>query len=169
MEIGMKYHMRRSDKEITDKEILKKILKKTQYVTIAMSMDGRPYLVSLSHGYDESSNRIYFHCAKEGKKLDYLRSNNEVWGQAVLDHGYFWAEDPCESNYFFASVHFSGKVTFIEDPEEKRHALECLVRQLNSNPEQLIARLAPDRIARTLVGRIDIDLMTGKKSEEVTI
>ncbi len=165
----MRYHMRRSDKEITDPETLKKILKTAQYVTIAMSMDGRPYLVSLSHGYDESRNCIYFHCAKEGKKLDYLRSNNSVWGQVVLDHGYSQAEDPCESNYLFASVHFSGKVTFIEEPEEKRHAFECLIRQLNNSPQPLMARLASDGIVKTFIGRIDIDFMTGKKSEEVTI
>lgn len=165
----MRYHMRRSDKEITDPEILKKILKTTQYVTLAMSMDGRPYLVSLSHGFDEDGNCIYFHCAKEGKKLDYLRSNNAVWGQAILDHGYFRAEDPCECNYFFASVHFSGKATFLEDPVEKRKALECLIKQLNSDPEPLIARLTSDRITRILIGRIDIDFMTGKKSEEVTV
>jgi len=165
----MRYHMRRSDKEITDPEILKKIMKTAGYVTIAMSMDGRPYLVSLSHGYDESRNCVYFHCANEGKKLDYLRSNDAVWGQAVLDHGYFRAEDPCEGNYFFASVHFSGKVTFIEDLDEKRRALECLIRQLNGEPKPLITRLSPDRIAGVQIGRIDIDFMTGKKSEEVTV
>ena len=165
----MIYHVRRKDKEITDEVVMKRILKTTQYVTIAMAREDRPYLVSLSHGYDEDGNCIYFHCAKEGKKLDYLRSNNAVWGQAILDHGYFRAEDPCECNYFFASVHFSGKVTFLEDPEEKRKALECLIKQLNSDPEPLIARLTSERITRTLIGRIDIDFITGKKSEEVTV
>jgi nitroimidazol reductase NimA-like FMN-containing flavoprotein (pyridoxamine 5'-phosphate oxidase superfamily) len=165
----MRYNMRRSDKEITDPETLKKILKTAPYVTIAMSMEGKPYLVSLSHGYDESRNCVYFHCAKKGKKLDYLRSNDVVWGQAVLDHGYFRAEDPCEYNHLFASVHFSGKVTFIDDPDEKRHALECLIRQLNGEPEPSITRLSPDRIAGVQIGRIDIDFMTGKKSKEVTV
>ena len=74
----MTYHVRRKDKEITDIAVLKKILKSAKYVTIAFSMDNQPYLVSLSHGYDENRNCIYFHCAKEGKKLDYLKSNSTM-------------------------------------------------------------------------------------------
>lgn len=66
----MTYHLKRKDLEITDVNIIKKILKSTKYVTIALSMDNKPYLVSLSHGYDEKRNCIYFHCAGEGKKLD---------------------------------------------------------------------------------------------------
>lgn len=78
MPIMQKYHMRRTDREITNAATLKKILKSTQYVTIAMSMDDQPYLVSLSHGYDEERNCIYFHSAKEGKKLDYLKKSKSV-------------------------------------------------------------------------------------------
>ncbi len=63
----MKYHMLRHDKEITDEETLKKILKTTQYVTLAMVKDSEPYLVSLSHGYDEEKHCIYFHSPKKGK------------------------------------------------------------------------------------------------------
>jgi nitroimidazol reductase NimA-like FMN-containing flavoprotein (pyridoxamine 5'-phosphate oxidase superfamily) len=84
----MKYRLRRKDKEISDQTELRNILKITKYVTIALCMDNRPYLVSLSHGYDETRNCIYFHCAKAGKKIDYIKSNNTVWGQAIEDHGY---------------------------------------------------------------------------------
>ena len=64
----MTYHLRRKDLEIADVNILKKILKSTAYVTIALAMDNKPYLVSLSHGYDEKRNCIYFHCAGKGKR-----------------------------------------------------------------------------------------------------
>ena len=64
----MTYHLKRKDLEITDANIVKKILKSTKYVTIALSMDNKPYLVSLSHGYDEKRNCIYFHCAGKGKR-----------------------------------------------------------------------------------------------------
>ena len=164
----MTYHMKRKDKEITDVNVLKKILKSTKYVTIALCKDNQPYLVTLSHGYDENCNCIYFHCAKEGKKLDYLKSNNTVWGQAMLDCGY--SEGQC--NHLFASVHFRGKVTIIEQPEEKRLALKCMIRQLDKNPEPLIAKqvkLDSERLKKTVIGRIDLDYMSGKKSKEITI
>lgn len=161
----MRFHVRRTDKEITDPAIMRRILKSTQYVTLAMSMDNQPYLVSVSHGYDEDRNCIYFHCASEGKKLTYLKSNNSVWGQAVLDHGY--AEGKC--THLYASVHFSGKVTLLNSLKEKRHALECMIRQLDGKPEPLIAGLSPERLEKIVIGRADIDYMSGKKSAEVTI
>jgi len=161
----MRYHVRRTDKEITDEAVMKKMLKSAKYVTIAMSLDDRPYLVSLSHGYDEDRNSIYFHCAEEGKKLDYMRSNSTVWGQALLDLGY--SEGAC--THIFASVHFQGKVTLLEGLDEKRRAMECMMRHLDGDPEPMISRLTSDRLNGTAMGRIDIEYMSGKKSDEVTL
>ena len=161
----MSFHLRRKDKEIADERLLKKILRTAKYVTIALSMNNEPYLVSLSHGYDEKKNCVYFHCAREGKKLQYLRSNNTVWGQALLDYGY--SEGEC--TYLYASVHFSGKVTMLENLKEKREALACMIRQIDKNPETLITDLRPERLRNTVVGRIDVAYMSGKKSKEVTI
>jgi len=161
----IRYHMRRTDKEIEDKSLLKKILGSAHYVTLAMSLNDQPYLVSLSQGYDGERNCIYFHCAREGKKLDYMKSNNKVWGQALLDYGY--SQGNC--THLFASVHFSGRVTFLEDLEEKRRAMMHMMRQLDGDPERLIERLDLERLKRTVIGRIDIEYISGKKSKEVTI
>lgn len=161
----MAFHVRRKDKELVDPSDLKKILKSSQYVTLAMSANNQPYLVSLSHGYDEEHNCIYFHGAPEGKKLEYLRTNNAVWGQALLDHGY--SQRKC--THLYASVHFSGRVTLLTDPEEKIHGMLCAMKQLDKNPEGLAKRLSPESVQRVTVGRIDIDHMTGKKSAEVTV
>ena len=161
----MSFHLRRKDKEITETTVLKKILKSSAYVTLALSMNNQPYLVSLSHGYDEDRNCLFFHCAKEGKKLEYLRSNNSVWGQALVDRGY--AQGECSHKY--ASVHFSGKVVLLESLEDKLTAVKCMINQLDSNPEKLVADLNSERLKNTVIGRIDIDYMTGKKSKEVTV
>ena len=160
-----RYHVRRTDKEVKDEATLKKILKTAQYVTLAMSLNDQPYLVSLSCGYDEERNCVYFHSAKQGKKLDYMRGNNNVWGQALLDHGY----DQGECTHLYASVHFSGKAALIEDPSEKRRAMACMTRQLDKDPEPLIAELGPERLGRAVIGRVDIEHMTGKKSKEVIL
>ena len=138
----MKYHMRRHDKEIKDENILKKILRITQYVTLAMVKNNEPYLVSLSHGYDEKKHCIYFHCAQEGKKIDFLKANPLVWGQAMLDQGY--VEIECSHNY--ASVMFSGKVEFIDDKEERWEAISLMTRQLDLNAEEMIANRKPESL-----------------------
>ena len=109
----MHYHMRRKDKEFKEKTLLEKVLKDTQYVTLAMVDEGEPYLVTLSHGYDPENGRIYIHMANGGKKLDVLRKYPKVWGQAMHDHGYHKGE----CSHLYVSVMFKGKVNFIGDAE----------------------------------------------------
>jgi nitroimidazol reductase NimA-like FMN-containing flavoprotein (pyridoxamine 5'-phosphate oxidase superfamily) len=157
----MQFHVRRKDREITNPQTLKHVLKTTKYVTIAMCMDGEPYLVSLSHGYDETRGCLYFHCADEGKKLAYFKANSRVWGQAVLDYG---VTDECD--YAYTSVHFQGTVTLIDDLTEKQHGMEVLVHQLSQTPEEKLSKIKPDKFARTAMGRIDITHMTGKQHRQ---
>ena len=161
----MKYHMLRHDKEITDEETLKKILKTTQYVTLAMVKDSEPYLVSLSHGYDEEKHCIYFHSPKKGKKLDFMRASPGVWGQALLDRGY--VEGEC--THHFVCVMFSGNVSFIEDKEERWEAMSLMNRQLDPNAEDMIAKRKPESLDSAAIGKIKIDYWSGKKSQEVTV
>jgi nitroimidazol reductase NimA-like FMN-containing flavoprotein (pyridoxamine 5'-phosphate oxidase superfamily) len=154
----MSFHVRRKDREITDHEAMRRVLKSTKYVTIALCMGNEPYLVSLSHGYDEQRNCIYFHCANEGKKLVYAKANNTVWGQAVMDYG---VTDDCD--YAYTSVHFSGKLRLVDSLEEKQHAIQIMVSQLSTNPEAKLAKINPEKLATTTMGRIDINAITGKQ------
>jgi len=154
----MSFHVRRKDREINDTDELRQVLKCTKYVTVALCMNNEPYLVSLSHGYDQAKNCLYFHCAPEGKKLIFLKANEKVWGQAVLDFG---VTDECD--YAYTSVHFSGKISLINDLNEKHHAIEVLVRQVSLNPEAKLANIKPEKLEKTTMGKIDIEYMTGKK------
>lgn len=156
----MSFHVRRKDREITASGALKKVLKATKYVTIALCMDDEPYLVSLSHGYDEARNCLYFHCADEGKKLVYLEANSTVWGQAVEDYG---VTDECD--YAYKSVHFKGTMSLITDLTEKQHAMEVLVRQLSTTPEEKLAKIKPEKLAQTTMGKIDITYLSGKQHQ----
>jgi uncharacterized protein len=156
----MSFHVRRKDREITDPAGMRQILKNTKYVTVALCMDNQPYLVSLSHGYDEEKNCIYFHCAPEGKKLVYAKANNHVWGQAVQDFG---VTEECD--YAYCSVQFSGKLVLIEDLKEKMHALDVLVRQVSLKPEEKLAKVKPEKLEKTTIGRIDIEYLSGKKHQ----
>ncbi len=162
----MTYHMRRADKEIKDPDEIKRILKGTRYMTLAMARDGEPYLVSLSHGYDEERNALYFHSAAEGKKLDYLRVSPRVWGQVVVDRGY--AEGECTHRY--ATVMFRGSVRFLESLEDKRRALGTMIGQLDPDPEPLLKRLLDsERLKTTVVGEIRLEEVTGKKTPGIQI
>lgn len=160
-----KFHgMRRKEKEITDPAELKAVLAAAKYVTVAMCRGDEPYLVTLSHGYDEKGNAIYFHCAREGKKIEILAANDRVWGQALVDRGY--ADGRCD--HLFTSVHFHGRVSFIADDAEKRHALAVMIRQLEGDPARVMSHQVNEAsVAKVHIGRIDLDFLSGKRSEKV--
>jgi uncharacterized protein len=156
----MSFHVRRRDREITDIDEMRIVLKNTKYVTVALCMKNEPYLVALNHGYDQAHNCIYFHCAPEGKKLVYADANPNVWGEAILDFG---VTEECD--YAYTSVHFSGKLSLITDLSEKHNAMEILVRQVSINPEAKLSKIKPEKLASTIIGKIGIDYMSGKKHQ----
>ncbi len=158
--------IRRKEKEIENKDEMISIIESVQYITVAMSLNNEPYLVTLSHGYDRENNCIYFHCAQDGKKVDILRENNVVWGQALDDHGY--VDGSCD--HLYATTQFKGRVSFIEDSKEKRHALSIMIDQLESDPAKVIEPQMTEKSIKSVnIGRIDIDYMSGKKAKEVII
>jgi len=154
--------IRRKERAITDEDEMKDILKSTEYITIAMCKANKPYLATLSHGYDPEQNAIFFHCANEGKKIDYLKSNDMVWGQATKDMGY--VQGKCSHKY--ASTQFKGKITFLKSLNQKKQALITMIQQLDENPELVIERdLTKKSIQNVTVGRIDIEYLSGKRSD----
>lgn len=158
--------MRRKEKAIESIEEMQHILETAKYITIAMCEDNEPYLVTLSHGYDPEEHCIYFHCASEGKKIDILKKNNIVWGQAIIDDGY--VQGACD--HLYATTQFRGKVVFLDDFEEKKVALENMINKLDDKPEEVAEKqLTEKSINRVTIGRIDIEYMSGKRAKDVII
>lgn len=160
------YHMRRKDKQVTEHDELVKPLKEAEYITLALCSKNKPYIATLSHGYDEKNNCIYFHSAREGNKIDILKDNPLVWGQALIDSGY--QHGSCD--HLYHTTQFSGSVTFVEDMTEKKYALRTMVNQLDKAPDKIIKdQVKPSSIAKVHVGRIDIQEMKGKKADKIII
>jgi uncharacterized protein len=159
-----RYHLRRADKALEDYAELKGILRAQKFVTLALCREDEPYLVTMNHGYDEAGGCLYFHCAAEGKKLDILRANPRVWGQALEDLGY--REGQCDHGY--RTVQFEGLAEFVTDLDEKRHALEVMIDQLEPDPGPVKARtLEPARVKAVGILRVRLTAMTGKQAIKV--
>ncbi len=122
----MTHHMRRKDRAITDPARIGAILNAGRYCTFGLVDGDEPYVFTLSYGYDGCGSRMYCHAAREGRKLDIIRRNPLGCGTVILDHGY----TPGECEHPFESVVMDGRFRILEDTEEKRHALQVLVGQL---------------------------------------
>lgn len=70
--------MRRFKQQIADSEC-KEILKNEKHEVLSLlGDDGYPYGIPLSHLYSEEDNKIYFHGAKEGHKIDAIKNYDKV-------------------------------------------------------------------------------------------
>lgn len=123
--------MRRKDREVTDIEGIKSILDSCKTCHIAMIDNDIPYIVPLSYGYELEAGTLtlYFHCAKEGRKLDILRQNNRVCYEMCCEGEPIHADIPCNSGYYYSSIIGNGKVIFVEDASEKCKALAKMFLQ----------------------------------------
>jgi nitroimidazol reductase NimA-like FMN-containing flavoprotein (pyridoxamine 5'-phosphate oxidase superfamily) len=151
--------MRHPDKEMDHNEIVD-VIGKGRLMTVAMSKDDEPYLVTANYAFDEKEECFYFHCAKSGKKIDYLRGNPAVWGQVMEDGGYVQGE--CEHKY--RSVHFKGTASILDEEAGVKNALVFLIEQQEDDPNPVKKRnIETGKFTGAIMVRIDVDGFTGKK------
>jgi nitroimidazol reductase NimA-like FMN-containing flavoprotein (pyridoxamine 5'-phosphate oxidase superfamily) len=167
----MKFHLRRLDREINDQKALKRLLGHQQYFVMSMADGGEPYAVPLGYVYDEEENALYFHSAKEGKKIEFLKKNPRVWGFVVIDEGV--QSGGCVNLY--ASSMFLGKVEWVSDAAEKARAMNLFAERLSIDVEGTKQRLEKmfeagrALPAGVVIAKIRIEELTGKHSTEMTV
>ncbi|MFX1456433.1 MAG: pyridoxamine 5'-phosphate oxidase family protein [Promethearchaeota archaeon] len=156
------YHMRRNEKEITDKGEIFNIIKSGKYTSISLSKENEPYIITLSYGFDSNKNALYFHCAAEGQKIDFVKSNPYVCGTIIEDNGY---KDGC--GQAFRSIVYRGTISIVKDIEEKKHGFDILIDHLEKNPEEVKKNLlkSEEVYIKPSILRLDISEMTCKEEK----
>jgi nitroimidazol reductase NimA-like FMN-containing flavoprotein (pyridoxamine 5'-phosphate oxidase superfamily) len=167
----MKFHLRRVDRKIEDERTLKRLLAHQQYLTLSMADGSEPYAVPLGYVYDEAVDTVYFHCAKEGKKVEFLRKNPRVWCVVTLDEGV--QEGACVNLY--ASAMFSGRVEWVTDAEEKKRVMNLFAEKLSRDSEGVKQRLkalfggSEAALTGVVFAKIKVEELSGKRSTEMTV
>jgi nitroimidazol reductase NimA-like FMN-containing flavoprotein (pyridoxamine 5'-phosphate oxidase superfamily) len=152
--------MRRSDKEITDLETIHAIVRGCEVCRLGLAVDGEPYVVPVSFGFNGES--VFFHTAKHGKKIDMMAANPRVCVQfernvkLVTDD-----EDACSWTFHFESVIGFGSVTELVAGRDKIIGLNRIMKHY-SNRDWTFQGPSLDS---TRVWRVDLDGLTGKRSE----
>jgi nitroimidazol reductase NimA-like FMN-containing flavoprotein (pyridoxamine 5'-phosphate oxidase superfamily) len=127
--------MRRAEFDVKDKNSINEILQACEYGTLSLISEGKPYVVALNFVFFENS--IFFHGAKEGKKIEAIKSNPNASFLVVKPYSFIpsYFSDTmaaCPATQFFASVLFEGKVAFIEDGNIKAKVLNALMKKFQS-------------------------------------
>jgi len=154
--------MIRIEKSITDKKTITELLNKGRYITIALSKNDNPYVITMSYGYDNSRDALYFHCAKEGQKIDYIKYNPQACGTIIEDNGY---NEDCAQ--MFRSLVIKGRIVLVDTIQEKKHAFDILLNHLEKDPSIMKEKhLKNDENYKNPgVLRFDITEITGKEEK----
>ena len=146
--------MRRKDRE-RDAAFAWEVFDRAPYAVLSMRDEEGGYGVPVSPA--RIGEKVYFHCARTGKKLDCLAK----WPQAALT-----VVTDVGPDYFgcnFRSAILRGEVSLVEDEAERAEALRAISQRYC--PEDMAdfnAYLAP-RAQSTAVCRMDVEVVTGKE------
>lgn len=154
--------MRRNDRAQSPEFSLALIDRCTHGVVAFADKTGIPYCVPLS--LIRIDNALYFHCAKEGKKLDLLRQNGQVCITFVGNDCPAFVENQHEYTTYFESVIVTGHAFEVTSFEEKILALHrlCELRTPNGMTGDHFDLAVDASLSHTAVFRIDMDEITGK-------
>jgi nitroimidazol reductase NimA-like FMN-containing flavoprotein (pyridoxamine 5'-phosphate oxidase superfamily) len=116
----------------------------------------QPYVVPLNFGYD--GRYLYFHSAKEGRKIDIIRRNNCVCFEFDILHDIVLSDTACNCSARYESVIGSGIASIVDTEEDKTAALEWIMRQYKSSAYDFMEK----KLIDTLVIRVEILDISGK-------
>ena len=156
--------MRRKDREITDPETIQQILSSCRCCRLGLCDQGKAYIVPLNFGcaLGDGTYVLYFHGAQEGRKIDLIRKTG--WAGFEMDTGYQLneADQACGYSAAFQSIIGGGRVSFIEDPEEKKKALCCIMAHNTSRSDWVFPEAA---LKATCVYKLDVEELSCKEHE----
>lgn len=152
--------MRRGNQLLSREDTIAVMERCTNGVMACLGDDGYPYAVPVSYVY--YNNKIYFHSAKEGHKIDSIAKNPKV-SFSVID------EDKIVSGEFttyFRSVIAFGKVRIVEG-DERLEAFRALVEKYSGDQPEEAKHKEITGCTRAYIIAIDIEHMTGKEAIEL--
>ncbi|HTZ39789.1 MAG TPA: pyridoxamine 5'-phosphate oxidase family protein [Syntrophales bacterium] len=150
--------MRKREREIKDIQDIHEILEKSLVCRLGLCDDGQPYVVPMNYGYRGS--RLYFHCAREGRKIDVLRRNDRVCVEVDTDIRIVKGDAPCQWTAKYRSVIGMGRARIIEDEKEKRAGLGIIMDHYGGGGDGF----DEGSLQRTLVIEVVLESLTGKQS-----
>jgi len=119
---------------ITELTEIEAIIRKCPYCTVGITdLEGNPYVVPMNFAYRDGI--IYLHSGPEGSKVTIAEKHPRVCITFCEGHElvYMHRQVACSYSMKSRSVICHGNVRFIEDMDEKREALDIIMRQYTSD------------------------------------
>lgn len=152
----------RRKKNIISEDAVKQLLRNGKRGVLAVNGDdGYPYAFPINYFYDEKNEKIYFHGAKAGHKVDALKKSDKVCFTVYGNERYVkgdWAP-------YLQSAIIYGRCQLIQNEQYTEEKIRELAMKYYPTKEEVEEEIASD-IRAVQLFEIRIEHMSGKQVHE---
>lgn len=154
--------MRRKEREVTDKNRLREIIESCHCIRVGFIDNGHVYIVPVNFGcvYEDEKYTFYFHSAKEGRKMTLIKENPTVGFEMDTGYELKTAAAACAHSAYFQSVIGEGKISVVEDTEEKKKGLRMVMEHETGNGDW---EFQDKMVQAVCVWKLTVSEITGKE------
>lgn len=153
--------MRRFKQQVSREECVRILKEQVRGVLAVNGDDGYPYALPINFWYDSDSDRIYFHGAAEGHKIDAIDRDDKV-SFCVMNEGYIEKESGWKR--IITSVITFGRMKHVEDPEQQLLIARRIAEKVYPDEKTVDDEVAKYKTVPCL--ELVPEHMTGKKVRE---
>ena len=156
--------MRRNKQQLSQEATVQILTEATNGVLALNGDNGYTYAVPLSFAY--ADNKIYFHAALSGHKLDAIKKNDKVSFCVVAQDDVI--QETFTTHYKSAIAFGRIKILSDNDEPEKRRGLELLADKYSPSVNAEIRELEINKLMKALIVMVlEIEHLTGKAAREL--
>ena len=153
--------LRRKKQLLSEQETLRVLEEGKTGIVGVLGDDGYPYTVPIN--YVSLENKIYFHSAKKGHKVDAIAKEPKV-SMTVVEKDDVVSR---EFTTYFRSIQLFGKAYVVEDEAERNVAFRALCEKFSGADLDRYEEIMSKEAAAAAIVRIDIEHITGKESMQL--
>ena len=153
--------LRRKKQLLSEQETLRVLEEGKTGIVGVLGDDGYAYTVPIN--YVSLENKIYFHSAKKGHKVDAIAKEPKV-SMTVVEKDDVVSR---EFTTYFRSIQLFGKAYVVEDEAERNVAFRALCEKFSGADMDRYDEIMSKEAAAAAIVRIDIEHITGKESMEL--
>lgn len=143
-----------------NKELIESIIRKCDICFIGVvTPDNMPYVLPMNFGFD--NDVIYLHSAPSGKVISCLEQNPNICITFSTDHqlAFQHPQVACSYRMKSKSVVAMGRVSFVDEKEEKRIALNIIMKQYSEKEFQY----SDPAVRNVKIWKVPVDEITCKE------
>lgn len=154
--------MRRKEREVTDGKKIAEIIDACHCCRVGFIDNGQVYIVPVNFGYECEDGRytLYFHSAKEGRKIELIKENPVVGFEMDTGYELKTAASACGHSAYFRSIIGQGTVSVVSDAEEKKKGLRLVMEHETGKREW---EFQDKMLEAVCVWKLSVSELTGKE------